>query len=179
MQGNPQADYAGVDYATAAVFQADPVETLRKPEDSRRRRLVSCGQEEPMKPSGQLLKTVIVTTMISLTAAACSPANPAGPSAAQAKPAGGTPADPAAPPIQPAQLIAVSGVVFEVGPAGRVPIKNAYVEACGYASAETDANGLFTIEVPADTPSLFVQAVGFAGASASVSARMEVRLVRE
>ena len=74
--------------------------------------------------------------------------------------------------------VMVSGVVFEITEEGRVPVKNAYVEACGWASAETDNDGLFTLEVPTGTPSLFIQKPGFTGVSVVIASRMEVRLER-
>jgi hypothetical protein len=111
---------------------------------------------------------------ISLVTAACGASgNPVGPGSAVAPAVALPPPAPAAPA---AGTITVSGVVFEITERGRVPIKDAYVEACGYASAETDKDGLFTIEVPADFPSLFVQAAGFAAVPVAIAPHIEVRM---
>jgi hypothetical protein len=83
-----------------------------------------------------------------------------------------------------AALLAVSGTVTEMTANGPVPVKDAYVEVCGYDSALTDERGFYVLtSVPANTPSLYVQKAGYKAQSVvlnlSPDGRLDVRLERE
>lgn len=81
-------------------------------------------------------------------------------------------------------LLAVSGTVTEMTADGPVPVKDAYVEVCGYDGALTDERGFYSLtSVPAGTLSLFVQKPGYkaqsVGLMPSPDGRLDVRLERE
>jgi len=78
----------------------------------------------------------------------------------------------------------VSGIVVGLTATGAAaPVQRAYVEACGYDSVETDENGFFTLTLPANTLSLFIQKAGYRPVSVSlnpaVTTRLDVRMERE
>jgi hypothetical protein len=67
---------------------------------------------------------------------------------------------------------------------GPVPVKDTYVEVCGYDGALTDERGFYSLtSVPADTPSVFVQKAGYKAKAVplalSPEGRLDVRLERE
>lgn len=97
------------------------------------------------------------------------------------RPASSPPATPTNPD---AALLTVSGTVTEITIDGPVPVKGAYVEACGFDSALTDERGFYSLtSVPPNTPSLFVQKAGYKAQSVilnlSPDGRLDVRLERE
>ena len=87
-------------------------------------------------------------------------------------------------PIPAPAILTVSGTVTEMTATGLVPVKDAYVEVCGYDSSLTDERGFYSLtSVPADTPSLFVQKTGYTAQSVilklSPDGTLDVRLERE
>ena len=81
-------------------------------------------------------------------------------------------------------FVKFSGTVTEMTANGPVPVKDAYVEVCGYDMALTDDRGFYTLTwVPVGTPSIFVQKAGYEGRTVMIKlspdGRLDVHLQRE
>jgi hypothetical protein len=137
-----------------------------------------------MNPNRQPLRTKVCIglTILASTIACGRSVSPVAPAPLQ------TPATvsvPSAPPPGSGSLprFTVSGIVVGSTATGTAPIDRAYVEACGYDSVETNGNGFFTLTLPGDALSLFIQKPGYRAVSVllnpAVTTPLDVRMERE